>query len=421
MKIKNFKSLANVVFTPSELSVLIGPNNSGKTNFVTAIRFLSEVYEYGLETAVRRGGGYENIALRKLRRSKSAIRFDVTMEVDLTKDGPMTTLLNTFMWIPKNSKARKGLKKLIIHHSFSFRATKQNIKAEFKVEEEEYSIKNAEDHSFILFNCVRHNDKILDYFFYSDDGTTSPISDLFAYPTLKKELIISSQELFIAGRPLRLISPFTSVVSNWIVYQFNPIDVRREGVPTPNPEMDLYGRNLPAVVDWLINKKPKLWESVIDAMTRIIPGLINITTGYLHNKTLGLFFHEDGFGRPWNSEEISDGTILTLSMLCAIIDPRKELIVLEEPENSVHPWIIREIMAFIKEVSFQKNIIVTTHSIIIIDLLHPDKIWTIYRNEGESFLQKLLDIDSELLEAWETGKYKVSQFIDSGLIPKLVP
>jgi AAA15 family ATPase/GTPase len=48
LTIHNFKSLRNVCFEPGPLSVLVGANASGKTNFVRAVQFLSEVYGYGL-------------------------------------------------------------------------------------------------------------------------------------------------------------------------------------------------------------------------------------------------------------------------------------------------------------------------------------------------------------------------------------
>lgn len=118
---------------------------------------------------------------------------------------------------------------------------------------------------------------------------------------------------------------------------------------------------------------------------------------------------------------MSDGTILTLAMLCAVADPRKTLVFIEEPENSVHPWIIREILAFLNQISKNKNIVITTHSPTIIDSVHPAKIWTIARTKGVSELQRLIDLDSKIERDWENGEYKISEFIDSGLIPKIVP
>lgn len=69
----NYKSLRSVTVHPAQLSVFVGPNASGKSNFCDALDFVGEMYRWGLELAIRRHGGYENICYRHKRRSKSPI------------------------------------------------------------------------------------------------------------------------------------------------------------------------------------------------------------------------------------------------------------------------------------------------------------------------------------------------------------
>src|SRR3989442_15957196 len=47
----NFKSLLNVDFAPSGVNLLIGPNNAGKTNLCTALRFLGLSSKHTLDAA----------------------------------------------------------------------------------------------------------------------------------------------------------------------------------------------------------------------------------------------------------------------------------------------------------------------------------------------------------------------------------
>ncbi len=81
LRIHNYKSLRNVCITPEPFAALIGPNASGKSNFADAVHFLSEVYKHGLETAIARKGGYENIAFRKQRRTTAPIEFEITIQL----------------------------------------------------------------------------------------------------------------------------------------------------------------------------------------------------------------------------------------------------------------------------------------------------------------------------------------------------
>lgn len=81
IRIANFKSLKDVEIRPSGLTALVGPNNAGKSNFALAMNFLAEVHQHGLEAAIARAGGIENIALRKMRRSKSPVAFGVEVGI----------------------------------------------------------------------------------------------------------------------------------------------------------------------------------------------------------------------------------------------------------------------------------------------------------------------------------------------------
>src|SRR5436189_5685430 len=48
----NFRSLLNVEFRPSGLNLLVGPNNAGKTNLCSALRFVARSSESTLDAAL---------------------------------------------------------------------------------------------------------------------------------------------------------------------------------------------------------------------------------------------------------------------------------------------------------------------------------------------------------------------------------
>ncbi len=75
--IQSYRSLWDVTFRPERFTVIVGANNAGKSNFLDALHFLGEVHRHGVELAVSRKGGYENIAFRRQRRTKRPIAFHV--------------------------------------------------------------------------------------------------------------------------------------------------------------------------------------------------------------------------------------------------------------------------------------------------------------------------------------------------------
>ena len=422
--IRNYKSLRDVSFSPSPLSVLVGPNAAGKSNFADAIGFLSEVYSFGLETAIARKGGYENIALRRQRRSKAPIEFEVgiTLETEETR-----RLLGGGL-----SRILKLPTKLV--HSFSITTKGEGIKSPFKVKEESFCVlisvnpnNGKENFQEMLRLCRSSEGKIEKRIFDEalikslmsnrNEKTASRYIDYALREPAGRDF--SSQDLFINQNNFG--SNLSSLFSRAKIYQLSTTISRQPGVPTPNPILSSAGENLPALVDWLQRKHPKQWEIVASGMREVLPKLEEISVQYLHTKTLGLFFKEEGFGRSWSVEDVSDGTMNALAILVAAVDPRTELLVIEEPENSVHPWILRVILDRLREVSKSKNVILTSHSPTLVNRLKPEEVWIIYRDEGESRLRKLTEIDPHLEQGWENGEFQLAEFLDSGAIGQAVP
>jgi predicted ATPase len=156
-------------------------------------------------------------------------------------------------------------------------------------------------------------------------------------------------------------------------------------------------------------------------MKDIVPELEDISIIYLHTRTLGLSFKENGVGRPWSTEEVSDGTIRSLAMLVACFDPRVSGLVLEEPENSLHPWIIKEIVKHLRNLSDSKFVMVTTHSPVVLNSVRPNDVWIVYKRNGETHIRPLIELDPNVEGDWEKGKYRLFDFLESGAILEAVP
>jgi len=424
LSVENYKSLRSVAVTPGPLSVVVGANGSGKSNLADCIDFISEVYRYGLEVAVARKGGYENIAHRKQRRSKGAMT--IALEVELHTDD----------FKRSRRAAKTEVPPLRIRHYFSFRAKGYSIRAEFAVERERIDISTRHADQWRPVATVRREGKQLTFESEHDVSTTSELSitqEVQPYGRLldlnelkfftERKQSLSDSELFAVaiGRFVPSLTAFTGAVGAMRVFQISPTESREFGVPIPNPELGRFGGDLPAVVDMLSTKHRQAWSVVMESMKRILPGLENIEVEYTPARTLGLFFREASTGRPWTVAEVSDGTIHTLALLVAIFDPRSTTLVIEEPENSVHPWIIRNILSACEEASKKKQIVITTHSPIVMNHVRPESVLVIWRSQGESKLERLEKLDPDFLRLWTDGKVATFDYLDSGALPQAIP
>jgi predicted ATPase len=416
--VQNYKSLHHVRFQPRQLNVLIGANAAGKSNFADCLDFVSEVYKHGLEVAVARKGGYENIAFRRIRRSRRAIAID--LQVELTASDYRAFL----------GRSESDAPDLLVRHSFSFAASGYSIRAEFRVLEEELIVHRRVPGSDpdLALHLRRSLDEITIVHSQTDRQKVRTFSERsldfhdLKYFVDQKEAV-SSNELFAVavGRFVRGLRPFVSAMEGIRVFQISPTKSREFGVPTPRPELDRSGANLPAVIDLLRRKNKHEWESVLQAMRNILPELDNILVDYTSSRTLGLFFQESGFGRPWSVGEVSDGTIQTLALLVGIFDARSTALLIEEPENSVHPWIIRHVLDACREAAATKQIIITTHSPIVMNAVPPRDVWVLWRSNGESHLSSVQELDPDFLTLWQSGDIPTFDYIDSGALPKAIP
>lgn len=160
---------------------------------------------------------------------------------------------------------------------------------------------------------------------------------------------------------------------------------------------------------------------LLDCAKRVMPSLEKIDTDFTHTKSLALFLKEKGFARPWLADDVSDGTLQTIALLAAIFDPRAQLVVIEEPENNIHPWALRNLVAAARLASTSKQIMLTTHSPVLVDQLRPEELWIVQRPAAETKIDPLLKLDPSLREDWGKGNFTLSNYLDSGAVPDAVP
>lgn len=407
--ITGYRSLYDVHIQPGALTVLTGPNNSGKTNFVEALDFLAEACRHGLEVAISRKGGIENIIHRRMARTRRSLSFTIRVIIDREEIGYYPTNLEE---MPK---------KFHITHHFTVTPLSQRIDAEYQVSAETTSIKLTE-RSSPFFQLSRDS-----------AGFVVDINEntLKRHPVLRRLMPPDAsfyQRIYDRVRPTDLMftAPFSLLdvsysraIGNMRLYQLVPLEGRRPGVPTPNAEVDTHGANLPALVWFLRKNNQASWQLVIESMQRIMPELTDIRTDFTTDRRLALQFVERGVRRPWSAEDVSDGTIQSLGMYTAIFDPRASLILIEEPENSVHPWIIRNFVDACREAG--RQIILTTHSPALLSYLNPGEINLVWKSKGRTRIEPLPKVDPTVETMWRQGKVSLAEVIDSGLLPQSVP
>lgn len=427
ISVHNYRSMRNVEVSFPPFCVLVGINAAGKSNFCDSLDFLAEVYRHGLRVAVARKGGYESICYRRARRSKGSIEFHVDVSFPFKKGYP-------FFLFRRRSKGEKiNLDNIYwrINHFFNFKAESEKIGADFKIIQENVFLSILiNDVNYELLSFIRHEKKII---IKKNNRSMQVANDII--PNISDILLdrinlISEKpdyyqdtELFITY--LQKIFPplmnYCSMIGSFRIYQISPRYGREPGVPIPQPELERFGSNLPTILAYFRDNEKRIFKEIVSKMRSVIPELENIDINYVYRKRYGLVFKEKGIPRPWTAEDVSDGTIQILAMLAAVLDPRAKLTIIEEPENSVHSWILSNFIQTCRDASLNKYIFLTTHSISLMDILKPEELFVVFKISGETRILKAVELDADLRKMLEEGHATLGEYIHSGGIPKLVP
>jgi len=142
-------------------------------------------------------------------------------------------------------------------------------------------------------------------------------------------------------------------------------------IGTRTPVLSADGGDLAAALRTIleIGDERALAEAIEDAF----PGAsVEITVnddGYFE-----LLMHQKGLLRPLKSAELSDGTLRYLLLAAALLSPRPApLIVLNEPETSLHPELLEPLARLIGSAADETQVIVVSHAESLVAALEPQR------------------------------------------------
>jgi predicted ATPase len=129
--------------------------------------------------------------------------------------------------------------------------------------------------------------------------------------------------------------------------------------------------------------------------------------------TVQVFFSEGDFSVP--ATRLSDGALRYLCLLAILCDPEPPpLICIEEPELGLHPDILPKVAALLVVASQRTQLIVTTHSDILVDAMteRPEVVVVCEKHEHRTEMRRLKKED---LTKW-LAKYRLGELWTRGEI-----
>ncbi|MGL5828481.1 MAG: AAA family ATPase [Angustibacter sp.] len=333
LRVKNFRSLADVDVELGPLSVLIGPNGSGKTNILRALSFLSDVARFDVEEALIKWGGLENVQRAEADRPPEPIFFSLEGHFGGEFQGPYTLEISADS--AGNLSVAENISHLIGHAP-------------------EVELPPGEGSQLIP-----RMGRLPEGFAFAGSGST---------------LLNLSSRVALLGESRGLIDLAAFLKK---IYSFDvDVSAARSASPLKNKPLAADGSNLADALAFLRERDSDAWGSLLFDAQRCLSGLQDIELRRIGGAGPGVevWLHESGIA-PIPLDQASYGTVRLLALLCLLHEPDPQpLLVFDEFDHGLHPYAIDLLVDRLRMKSQTTQLIVTTHSPSFLNKLSPAEI-----------------------------------------------
>lgn len=342
LRLVNFLSYRDATIEFDDLVALVGPNASGKSNAVAAIKLLREIPFHGLPTAIARRGGFD-----QLRHRSKGRPYNPSLRLEFRLGG---SAKDSFYEIKLGALQGKR----------------------YEVRETGFTSAQGVDSTF-------SNDR--GTYTYRD---TWPDGDVEEQGADQRMRIPVGQSAIAAGGFAYSQYLISQVLQRMQTVEVNPARVGELQEPSSVREFEPDGSNTASVFE---NLSASSRAELTDQLAAIVPGIAKIDVRRFADKVTLVFFQDTGEGatREFLAKQMSDGTLRAFSILLSIHQAnRPQLLVIEEPEVAIHLGALATVTEILQNYAEETQILITTHSADIVDLLDVSDLRVVWSSHGES-------------------------------------
>jgi len=397
IRIDGYKSLHNFEVELNPLSVIFGPNAAGKSNFLDALQLLSRIA--GSKTlknafdAPYRGRPIESFSFPENGIegliSQDVLSFSLSVDVELSEN-VINKVNSEIIGMRKGleSKNGNGKKENFIQEKY----LRYDLEVEFMPRQGFLRVKNERICALKRDLSIKESrnaflEKKADNLSLRMEGQGHP-----TFFDIGLDHTILSMPLYPPHYPH--LTAIKREIENWQFFYFEPRERMRAANPTKEVmHIGMMGEELSAYLHTLKNKDAGRFKAIERAVHSIIPAIEHVETT-IDTKTGEVELSIIENGMPVPSRLLSEGTLRVLGLLSISGgEDSPSVICFEEPENGIHPRRIGMIAEYLKNTAESKSqIIVTTHSPILPDLIDNYSLYVCRKKEGNTRIEKFMEI-----------------------------
>ena len=417
IKIQGYKSLVDLDLKLEPLCVLVGPNASGKSNFLDALQLLSQLATcHTLEEAFDppyRGHPLESFTFGdegiKSILKKEKVSFSIEVDVNLS-DTVIETVNKRIQELRETTKNAQNDKKPVNEKYLRYRI-------EIEMLPEQGFIRVADEYLAALSangepkrNRKPFLERIRNRLHLRMEGQSHPL-----YYERYLDYSILSRPHYPPHYPH--LTAMQQELANWLTFYLEP----REQMRQPNPvkavhDIGSMGEDIAAFLNTLKAQNKRQFESVEKSLNAMIPSITGIEVSVNDLGEVELDIREGE--KHISARVLSEGTLRILGLLAMVgsEDP-PTLIGFEEPENGIHPVRIKRIARFLEARMLLEDIqfLVTTHSSLLPDLIPPESLFVCRKVDGKTEIEPFTMMNVGPL--WKRSDIKIALDSEDSLSP----
>lgn len=369
----NFKSVRATRIPLAPFACLIGPNNSGKSNILSALRFLQLAASQGLQNAIANAGGE---TLRHFgAKDDEPITIGITLAADSTSGAQKEPTLKYTL-------------------SFSLDA-RASIK-------EDLSSQAAGDADVELASSTgTYRGGTRQITFHETGRPPGP---------LRERVLQTQAPALMLNGAVASAAPLRAFLQGMQFFHFAPENLKAPGQVLHQTTLDYAGQNFATYLHYIHSGNKRAFNRIEEQLVKNFPDVEELISPVTTAGTAA-GIRERWFEKSVNGQQLSDGLAGFLAHLVVLYGPESPTLVsFEEPENYVNPRLLERLATMLRVASKSSQVLITTHSTSLLNHLELGEVLVVDRLKGETTVRRAADSKElrEHLKDWALGDAYVS-------------
>jgi predicted ATPase len=203
-------------------------------------------------------------------------------------------------------------------------------------------------------------------------------------------------------------------IASWRVYHFHDTSlsaaVRQAQAVRDNLALKHDAGNLAAFLRMLREQHPEHYQRILDTVRMVAPFFGEFVYRKDPGERIELeWFEASDPDTVRGPRQLSDGTLRFICLATLLLQPthlQPDTILIDEPELGLHPYALSVLGALLRQASANRQLIISTQSVELVNELAPEDVVVVNRKEGASSFERL---EPEQLAEWLRDDYALGE------------